>query len=83
MRNILLMTIVALLPATTAMAEPAGNQKAQKPAATERLLPTKGPAAANSCAAYGPGFVKVAGSETCVKIGGGIGIEAGGSGHLR
>jgi hypothetical protein len=78
MRKLLLVTIVALLPASTAMAEPNGTPKAQKPAAADRLLPTK-PAAANSCAAYGPGFVKVAGSDSCVKIGGGIGIEAGGS----
>ncbi|HEY0566857.1 MAG TPA: hypothetical protein VGD13_01815 [Xanthobacteraceae bacterium] len=79
MRNILLLTIVALLPASTAMAEPTGIPKAQKPAAADRLLPTRKPAAANSCAAYGSGFVKVAGSDSCVKIGGGIGIEAGGS----
>jgi hypothetical protein len=77
----LLLVIVTLLPASMAMAESTGAPKAQKPAAADRLLPTRGPAAANSCAAYGPGFVKVAGSDSCVKIGGGI--EAGGSGRLR
>jgi hypothetical protein len=79
MRKLLLLTIVALLPASTAMAEPTGTPKAQKPAAADRLLPTRKPAAANSCAAYGAGFVKVTGSDSCVKIGGWIGIEAGGS----
>jgi len=33
----------------------------------------------NSCAAYGPGFVKVEGSDTCVQIGGSISIGVGGS----
>jgi hypothetical protein len=76
----LLLVIMALLPAS-AMAESSGAPKTQKPATADRLLPTRGPAAANSCAAYGPGFVKVAGSDSCAKIGGGI--EAGGSGRLR
>lgn len=79
MPKLLLVTIVALLPASTAVAEPSGTPHAQKPAAADRLLPTKRPASANSCAAYGQGFVKLAGSDTCVKLGGGIGIEAGGS----
>jgi hypothetical protein len=81
MRKLLLVTIVALLPASAAMAEATGTPKTQKPAVEERLLPTKRPASASSCAAYGPDFVKVAGSDSCVKIGGGI--EAGGSGRLR
>lgn len=80
MRNLLLVTIVALLPVSAAMAQSASPPKAKKqPASAERLLPTRLPAAANSCAAYGPGFVKLAGSDSCVKIGGGIGIDAGGS----
>ena len=79
MRKLLLVTIAALLPASTAMAEPTAAPNGQKPATSDRLLPTKPPASANSCAAYGPGFVKVTGGDTCVKIGGGIGIEAGGS----
>mgnify|MGYP000865723958 CR=1 FL=1 len=40
-----------------------------------------------TCAEFGPGFVKLEGSETCVKIGGGIGIGVGGgygvSGGMR
>jgi hypothetical protein len=43
------------------------------------LLPAKGARAGNSCSAYGPGFVKIDGTETCIKLGGGIGIETGGS----
>jgi hypothetical protein len=81
MRKLLLLMIMALLPASAAMAETSGTSKAQRPVTADRLLPTKPPASANSCAAYGPDFVKVAGSDSCVKIGGGI--EAGGSGRLR
>ena len=81
MRNILLAIMVAaMLPVSMALAEPSGDQKRSKQSAVpDRLLPTKGAGAADSCAAYGPGFVKVAGTETCVKLGGGIGIESGGS----
>ena len=35
----------------------------------------------NPCAKYGPGFIKLAGSDTCLKIGGSIDVEAGGSGR--
>jgi hypothetical protein len=31
----------------------------------------------NSCAAYGPGFVKVEGTDTCVQVGGAVSIGAG------
>jgi hypothetical protein len=78
MRNILLAIMIAVLPASVALAEPANNQKPPKQsAAPDRLLPTKGARAGNSCAAYGPGFVKADGTDTCVKLGGGIGIETG------
>ena len=34
--------------------------------------------ARDSCAQYGAGFVRAPGSDTCVKIGGYVGVEAGG-----
>ncbi len=34
---------------------------------------------ADSCAAYGPGFVKLQGTDTCVKVGGAASVEAGSS----
>lgn len=37
----------------------------------------KKPGAVNTCSAYGPGFVKVEGTDTCVHIGGAIGVGAG------
>jgi hypothetical protein len=77
MRNILLASILAMLPATTAMAESTRGQKADKPATSGRQLPLKGAADGNACAAYGPGFVKVEGTGTCVQIGGFVGIGVG------
>ena len=51
-------------------------------AAAETLArPPPGAVSANPCAAHGPGFARVAGSETCVKIGGHIRVEAGVSSH--
>jgi porin-like protein len=39
-----------------------------------KTLPVKEPKYNGSCAAYGAGFVKVAGTDTCVKVGGSVGI---------
>jgi Porin subfamily len=57
---------------------------------TSRFVPVFGGAAAicfafgvtsasasDTCAAYGPGFTKVDGSETCIHIGGHVRVEAG------
>ena len=81
MRNILLAIAVAMLPA--AAAEPSSSQKPDKPLASGRLLPLKGAGAGNSCAAYGPGFVKIDGTETCAKIGGAVSIGVGSSSAWR
>jgi hypothetical protein len=79
MRNILLAIVVAALPASAAPAEQPGTLKLDQPATSGRQLPVKGAATGNACAGYGPGFVKVDGTGTCVKIGGAISIEAGSS----
>jgi hypothetical protein len=76
MRNILAIILVALLPASTAAAEPSRAPK-DKTALPGKLVPAK--RAVNSCAAYGAGFVKVDGTDTCVKIGGAVSIGVGGS----
>jgi hypothetical protein len=70
MRNILLAIVIAGLPASVIAAEQSGNQKSDKPLTSRRLLPVKGSGTGNACAAYGPGFVKLDGTDTCVKIGG-------------
>jgi Porin subfamily len=76
-RNILIVIVVATLSAASAVAAPSGSQKPDKPTNSGKLLPMKG--AGNACAAYGPGFVKVEGTETCVKIGGAVSIGVGSS----
>jgi len=62
-----------MLPVSWAMAQTSG-----KPAkhGTE-FAPKKAAAPDNSCAVYGAGFVKIAGTETCMKIGGAVSIGAG------
>jgi hypothetical protein len=75
MRNILFVVLIAMLPVSSVAAETKSTPKPPKHPA--EYLPRRGPSAANSCAAYGPGFVKVEGTETCMKIGGAIGIGAG------
>jgi len=76
MRNILVAILVALLPALVAAAEPSRVPKHQT-ALPDKLVPAK--RTVNSCAAYGAGFVKVDGTDTCVKIGGAVSIGVGGS----
>ena len=77
MRNFLLaIAIVALLPVSAAIGEQPRAQKSDKAAASGKRHPIKG-AATNPCAEYGPGFVKVEGTDTCMQIGGAVGIGAG------
>ena len=83
MRNILLAIMVAVLPLSMVSAEPPGGQKPDKAGTADGLLPVKRPGAANSCAAYGAGFVKLEGTDTCVKIGGAVSIGVGGSSGSR
>lgn len=78
MRNILLALAMAALTASSAQAEPFSIQKRDAAAASGRL-PAKRAGAGNPCSAFGPGFVKVEGTDTCVKIGGAISVGAGGS----
>jgi hypothetical protein len=83
MRTIFVMLVIAALPASAALAQQSGPRKADKPAPSDKLLPLKGASSANSCAAFGPGFIKVEGSDSCVKIGGATSIGAGTSGGGR
>ena len=79
MRNVfLVIAVTALLPASSAAAEQPRAQKSGKSIST-RQLPLKGARTDDSCAVYGAGFVRVDGTQTCVKIGGAISIGVGGS----
>jgi hypothetical protein len=68
MKKIITAVIAALLPTLLAAAE--------LPKKSTETPPPR-PAMGNPCAAYGPGFVKVAGSSTCVKVGGSVSAEGG------
>ncbi|WP_454628745.1 hypothetical protein [Bradyrhizobium cenepequi] len=71
-----LMLIFALLPAI-ALAEQPGRPKSGKAPASTKSLPPKGAGRTDACAEFGAGFVKIEGSDTCIKIGGAIGIGGG------
>ncbi|WP_029582836.1 porin [Bradyrhizobium sp. URHD0069] len=84
MRNIVLaIAAMALLPASMAAAEQSGIRKSDKSRASARPLPLKDAARRNSCADYGPGFAKIEGTETCMKIGGAVSIGVGSSSGWR
>jgi hypothetical protein len=76
MRTIFPVIVVALLSASAAPAQQFRDDKPGKPAKSLPLRPAK---AANPCAEYGAGFVRIEGSSTCVKIGGSLSVGVGGS----
>ena len=79
MRKIfLVIAMMALLPASSAAAEQPRPPKSDT-SINPRQLPLKGARTADSCAMYGAGFVRVDGTQTCVKIGGAVSIGVGGS----
>jgi hypothetical protein len=84
MRKFLFVTAaLVLLPAFAALAEQPGTRKSERAVTSGKTLPLKGAASGNPCAAYGAGFVKVEGTDTCVKIGGAVSIGAGASSGSR
>ena len=76
MRNILPLVIAAVLFASSVRAEQPGSGKLVIPATSGKQLPLKGAGAASSCAAYGTGFIKVEGTDSCVKISGAVRVDA-------
>jgi hypothetical protein len=84
MRKSLLAIIALTLTGVAALAaEQPGHQKSDKAVPTAKQLPLKRATSGNACAAYGAGFVKVEGTETCMKIGGAVSIDAGRSAGSR
>jgi hypothetical protein len=76
MRPIFPAIALVLFSVSSTPAQQFRDDKPGKPAKTLPLRPAK---AANPCAEYGAGFVRVEGSSTCVKIGGSFGVGVGGS----
>jgi hypothetical protein len=77
MRTIIAVIVLAALSASSVSAQQSRDGKPDKPAKSLPLRPAK--AAANPCAVYGAGFVRIEGSSTCIKIGGSFGVGVGGS----
>lgn len=77
MQTIFPVIILAVLSVSAASAQQSRYRQPDKPAASVPLRPAK--TAANPCAEYGPGFARVEGSSTCIKIGGSIGVGVGAS----
>jgi hypothetical protein len=84
MRKSLLAITALVLTGVAALAEEqAGHRKSDKAAPSGKLLPLKRATSGNSCAAFGAGFMKIEGTDTCMKIGGAVGIGAGTSSGSR
>ena len=81
-KSLLAITALVLTAMAASAAEQTGHRKSDKAAPAGKVLPLKR-ATGNSCAAYGAGFVKIEGTETCVKIGGAVSIGAGTSSGSR
>jgi hypothetical protein len=83
MRKSLLIMMAVMLASAAAAAEQPRPQKPDKAATAGKLLPLKRSNSANACAEYGAGFVKIEGTNTCMKIGGAVSVGAGVSGGTR
>jgi hypothetical protein len=69
-----------LCAASAGMAtDAASSLKLPKSLPPSKLAPRTSTSSGNPCAAFGPGFMRVAGSDTCVKIGGSIDVGVGAS----
>jgi len=79
MRTTIFFFLAAFLTVSPAIADPFGVEKPIRSTEQGKTLPLKATTSGNPCAAYGPGFIKPEGTDTCVKIGGGIRVEVGGS----
>jgi hypothetical protein len=78
MQILLLLAAFLLALASPVMAGQAATQTRSKFEPPPKVLPLKDAASTNACAAYGPGFVKLSGTDTCIHVGGSISIGAGG-----
>ncbi len=72
----LIRAVTVLLLSALALSGAAAEQPAQRTNKAEKSAQER---KANLCAQYGPGFVQVAGTNTCIKVGGAVDVEGGGS----
>ena len=73
-----LAALIALAWGDFASAQQHKSKPRKQPAheATTTLTPRS--PSHNPCAQYGAGFTRMPGSDTCIRIGGSVGVEAGG-----
>jgi hypothetical protein len=83
MRKSLFVMMVTVLPSVSAAAEQPRPLKPDTAATSGKLLPLKRSNSANACAEYGAGFVKIEGTNTCMKLGGAVSVGAGMSSGSR
>lgn len=72
----LLSSAIMALPATAQDRDGGTRSPQVKPEAAGPRIPKQ---AGNPCAQFGPGFARAAGSDTCVRIGGGVSVGVGGN----
>jgi hypothetical protein len=86
--RLIVILLVLLAPASTALAQSSGTKGANmRPLGDRHVAPAakpgKGAAAMKACPEYGAGFYRLGGSDTCVRIGGGIASDVGVTGVRR
>lgn len=70
--------LLALLPSTlSAQTKKAGTKTAKDTWQVDSTKPPKRAPAATSCAQYGAGFVRLPGSDSCIRMGGGLEVGVG------
>ncbi len=79
MGRIAVVVMLGMIVATPmALAQPDGGRRPGASAGKTMDKPLSRTRTPTSCAAFGPGFVKVEGSDTCVRIGGSVSVGVGG-----
>ena len=68
---------ILLLTSAPAWAQTGGWHATGRDIRTELPRKKVGPAAQKSCPEFGPGFVRVEGSSSCVRVGGAASVDVG------
>lgn len=79
MLKVALIVVFGMVATATALAQPQLRRPdAPRKTPDSKTLNKPSSHGSNSCAAFGPGFVKLDGTDTCVRVGGSISVGAGG-----
>jgi hypothetical protein len=83
MRLALALLVLLLLPVSLAQAQSWDARPLGKKPEVPAAKPKDRASGMKACPEYGAGFYRLDGSDTCVRIGGGIGTDVGASGVRR